>query len=735
MGHLSLLKSTRREFGAVLAAPLLAARTGTPVTFSCAGHNDLYGVMSTAQVPLPRYATPELAIEHAPPGSGVLLLADGYPDRRVMFSGDLASEARKKRLRVFVEYADLGAGTVSAKTADKERAVVASAFFGTDLPPMSILSLHACRFLPLASRGVKAQTHLVLAKVAGFDKAVFGLPQDDVYPLLFETEPDHVLLGTTQLSRFITARYGPAAAWAGVWRRILEWLYGRNQSVQWQPTVHPALPPSGRLPLNVEKSAALLGAQWYFGARLFVHSSWAHRVEDAAALEDRVGPAPTAAMPVGDGSLGMIEGHSSRIQFDGTQPARWWIRADCVGETAMVLALTRRISAPPHYRQVAYNLLDFLLLRSKMATGARLDPANPAYGLLGWNEATKYFKDEDGFDVYYGDDNARCLLGALATSALTGETRWQRRVWLAILANFRLIGSLGFQKFRYDQAPLLKNGWQHYHNSSIVLHDMNYQAYPWALLLWAHSRTGFQPFFDRTEKGIRMSFDAYPNQWRWSNSITSQQARFLLPLAWLVRVKNTGETRSWLKKIADELLSHQHQSGAIYEWTGPSGTGVQTPPTSNAKYGTAEGTLIQNDGDAAADLLYTMNFAFIGLHEAYAATHDPFYKEAEDRIAKFLVRVQAHSTVQPQFHGAWYRAFDFKTWEYWASNSDAGWGAWCTESGWSQSWISATLALRVLNQSLWDVLQKVPAFDEFQDLSRQMFPGASQAARLTTMGV
>jgi hypothetical protein len=190
-----------------------------------------------------------------------------------------------------------------------------------------------------------------------------------------------------------------------------------------------------------------------------------------------------------------------------------------------------------------------------------------------------------------------------------------------------------------------------------------------------------------------------------------------------------------LKKIAEALLSHQHESGAIYEWTGPSGTGVQTPPTSNAKYGTAEGTLIQTDGDPAADLLYTMNFAFIGLHEAYAATRDPFYKRAEDRIAQFLVRAQAHSTVHPQFHGAWYRAFDFKTWEYWASNSDAGWGAWCTESGWSQSWISATLALRVLNQSLWDLLQKVPAFGDFQELARQMFRDASHAETLTTIGV
>jgi hypothetical protein len=313
-------------------------------------------------------------------------------------------------------------------------------------------------------------------------------------------------------------------------------------------------------------------------------------------------------------------------------------------------------------------------------------------------------------------------LGLLTTFAIAPETRWQHRIWLAILADFRLVGTLGHQKSRYDQAPLAKDGWQHYHNSPIILHDMNYQAYPWAMFLWAFSKTGYAPFLDRCEKGIRLSAEAYPNQWRWSNSITSQQARFLLPLAWLIRVKDTPQARAWLRKVARDLLSHQDKSGAIAEWTGPSNTGIQVPPTSNEKYGAGEGTLIQQNGDPATDLLYTMNFAFVGLHEAHAATGELFDKEAAGRIAQFLVRAQVHSQTHPQFHGAWYRAFDFKNWDYWASNSDSGWGAWCTESGWSQSWITTALTLRLRNQSLWDVLQTIPPYAEFNSLSQQMFP-------------
>ena len=41
------------------------------------------------------------------------------------------------------------------------------------------------------------------------------------------------------------------------------------------------------------------------------------------------------------------------------------------------------------------------------------------------------------------------------------------------------------------------------------------------------------------------------------------------------------------------------------------------------------------------------------------------------------------------------RAFDFEKWEAWASDADIGWGAWSVETGWTQSWITTTLGMRV----------------------------------------
>ena len=104
------------------------------------------------------------------------------------------------------------------------------------------------------------------------------------------------------------------------------------------------------------------------------------------------------------------------------------------------------------------------------------------------------------------------------------------------------------------------------------------------------------------------------------------------------------------------------------------------------------------------------------------ATGEAYYKEAEDKLAEFLCRAQVRSERHPELDGAWFRAFDIKKWEYWASNTDAGWGAWCIESGWSQSWYTIALALRQMDTSLWDIAKDSNIEKPFGDLRKQMLP-------------
>jgi hypothetical protein len=433
----------------------------------------------------------------------------------------------------------------------------------------------------------------------------------------------------------------------------------------------------------------------------------------------------------GDGSLGVLEGFDARILADGTQPVRWWLRNDCNGEIAGAMALAGMTWQNPVWQKTAGNIGDWLYFHSRMAGGDRADPGHPAYGLIGWNDSPHYCGpgSMDGYAVYYGDDNARSMLGMMLAAAALQTDRYDERLLKCLLANLRLSGRFGFQPDRIDQGPLGKAGWQHYFNSRTVSYSPHYQATLWACYLWAYKQTGFEPFRQRAKSGIGMTMAAYPDRWVWTNGIQQERAKMLLALAWLVRTEDTPEHRAWLRRIATDLLAAQDPCGAIREEIGkPGQSGGCPPPASNEAYGTTEAPLIQKNGDPASDLLYTCNFAFAALHEAAAATGDPLYREAEDRLAEFLCRIQIRSETHPELDGGWFRAFDFKRWEYWASNTDAGWGAWCIESGWTQSWITIVLALRQQRTSLWEFTAASRIGRHLDPLKQTMLPDAALTA-------
>jgi hypothetical protein len=291
----------------------------------------------------------------------------------------------------------------------------------------------------------------------------------------------------------------------------------------------------------------------------------------------------------------------------------------------------------------------------------------------------------------------------MAAAGLLRSNRWRNGVLRCLLANLRTTGTLGFRHNRLTEKELQKLGWRHFYEEKFANYHPHYEAYLWACFLRAYEKTRYEPFLQRTRTAIRMTMAAYPDQWRWTNGLQQERARMLLPLAWLVRLEDTPEHLGWLKRIARDLLSFQDKSGAIREEVGSEGEGQYGPPKSNAEYGTSEAPLLQENGDPVADLLYTTNFAFIGLHEATAATRDPVYALAEKRLAEFLCRIQIRSQRHPELAGGWFRALDYGTWDYWASGSDWGWGPWSIETGWTQSWITSVLGMRNLRASLWEL--------------------------------
>lgn len=109
-------------------------------------------------------------------------------------------------------------------------------------------------------------------------------------------------------------------------------------------------------------------------------------------------------------------------------------------------------------------------------------------------------------------------------------------------------------------------------------------------------------------------------EWQWNESLTNEIARFLLPLSWLVRVSDTPLHRSWLARVATDMLASQDRlTGAIKQEFGTgneSGRCSPCAPGSNAAYGSGEGPLMHDGTEPIADSLYTLSFAVAGLREA-----------------------------------------------------------------------------------------------------------------------
>ena len=266
-----------------------------------------------------------------------------------------------------------------------------------------------------------------------------------------------------------------------------------------------------------------------------------------------------------------------------------------------------------------------------------------------------------------------------------------------------------------EEPQILEKGWQFFNDRDYTNPHPHYESWMWACYLWLYNKTGFKPLLDKAKSGIRITMEAYPDKWSWTNGIQQERARMILPLAWLVRVEDTAEHRQWLDAVVRKLLENQMECGAIREELGAEGTGQFGGAKSNRDYGITEAPLIAVNGDPVSDMLYTSNFAFFALNEAAHATGNADYKKAVDKLSDFLIRIQVKSDNHLDLDGAWLRAFDYNRWDYYASNADAGWGAWSTLTGWIQSWIVATQALVEKNQSYWEITKNMNVKREMED--------------------
>ena len=182
-----------------------------PLALICHDTNDLYGLLRSNGVECSRCASAAEAIDDAPQGAGIMILAKDYPETVTPLDGHLFSVAAKKNLRMYVAFPGMlpNLHVGQPRAVRWERAVVSSDAFGLGLPRLRILAIHNCRSVSVAS----GAAHMITGRVAGFDSAVYGLPET-THPVLFEHPDLDLLVATTKLSQFISARYAPTDGWA-----------------------------------------------------------------------------------------------------------------------------------------------------------------------------------------------------------------------------------------------------------------------------------------------------------------------------------------------------------------------------------------------------------------------------------------------------------------------------------------------------------------------------------------
>jgi hypothetical protein len=203
-----------------------------------------------------------------------------------------------------------------------------------------------------------------------------------------------------------------------------------------------------------------------------------------------------------------------------------------------------------------------------------------------------------------------------------------------------------------------------------------------AAWLYDYGITGDRGFLTLALPALHELMESFPKIAGSLPAHTGESTRFMLPLA-LASVYSTDPAfRAALREQAEYLVSRMAPCGAIQE------EGVYT----GSKVQGGDLSLIHDSSEPISDQLYTMSFAAMNFWIAYKATGDEFYRANFFRVVDFLVRIQIESRDRT-INGGWMRGFDYARWEYYGSNADQSWTAYCLETGWDNAIIDIAIEL------------------------------------------
>ncbi len=453
---------------------------------------------------------------------------------------------------------------------------------------------------------------------------------------------ENLMMSSFELHNYCRARFAPSSVWKKLISFIAEWLTGGV------PSAWPA-PPVCYGPIadfsddavfdRCRKDAIGRGVRWLRG------------------------------FLVDNGRGGIREGLRHNIDPDGIQASANAVRTDCTGEAAGAFRFYGVINNNSAAHETADRLFDFVF-GPMMIRGGIFD------GMLRWTD--------EGWQVCYQDDVARAILPALYECVYLNRDDRFGSVCRALDFLVKTTAKDGCRVPRTDAPFLDENGLRKLAEEEHGCPSAHYNAYYHAALLLAYLHGGSRTYLEVGRRGLETLMSLYPETRR-EQSETEEMCRLILPLTLLYQATGEKKHKNMLYRVADDLQKHRHPSGGIREWD----TGYQA---SCARTSSGECSVLTENGDPVADLLYSVNWLPIGYITAYKATGDRrFYNSWRD-IAAFLLKAQVRSN-DPKTDGSWCRAFDMDLHEAYGCPHDAGWAPLCSESGWTDAEILMGLML------------------------------------------
>ncbi|MBT4817952.1 MAG: hypothetical protein HON70_19760, partial [Lentisphaerae bacterium] len=653
------------------------------------------------------------------------------------------------------------------RPADYERLVVRRNDHGVTraLTPLVLLDAHRAVMVDASGAPPPDARLLELARVAGVDNALYGLPET-TRPALAEWafENNGVLLwSATVIGDFYRRRYGPSRHWEQLLAGILQYLTPHasradmfSRQIQLHATLQPSVWADIDQPVTLQvtacpeveiriaaagvEHAAAIPASGCLDIPLSLPSG-EHRITVTATRGENsiqrvlplsICPRTTfhartvttnlewyreAGMLIApDGGAGVLEGLQGLVDIEGRQKpcsheGKPNERTDCNLQSALAFKAAGNVLQSADFAAVGDNLFRFT------RENFQFRDSSIRNGFWRW------FRHGYASEVFYSDDGGWAGLLSLVKGLMDADDKALESGLHTAEATRATWGRNGHRRTRIDR-PYFddmdgRRGFREENVTKPQYRSPHYEAPSMALMGLASWITGRRDFVDCCTPGIEDYLTTWPEDIMFQHGESDDTAKLVIALLFVGA--GSGDER-WTREARDLLepfLERQLPSGAIPEFDRPGQRYGRV--RENARYGTFESSLFQVDEDLICDQLYGSSFLALAFSLArWFIPGDHNVVGACGRLLDFLARIQVRDMGDPLLDGAWMRSYDTRKGEYYGEAGDWGWGPFAVETGWMCSIIDLAL--------IWN-LSETPPFPFPDDITRERWQPESLRIR------